>query len=61
MPVDTAQIKDHGGLKKAMSHTYETTQEHQFVMRRDIQSYYASIRFDVLMRIVESYVTHPIF
>jgi hypothetical protein len=29
-------------------------------MRSDVQGYYASICFDVLMRIIGSYVTHPI-
>ena len=29
-------------------------------MRSDVQGYYASICFDVLMEIIESYVTHPI-
>lgn len=28
-------------------------------MRSDIKSYYDSIRFDVLMGIIESYVKHP--
>jgi RNA-directed DNA polymerase len=60
LPKSCYHVKGHGGLKKAVSHTYEAIQEHRFVMRSDIQSYYASIRFDTLMEIVETYIDHPI-
>jgi RNA-directed DNA polymerase len=52
-------IKDRGGLKKAVCHTHAALVEHKYVMRSDIKSYYQSIRFDVLMKIIETYVTHP--
>jgi len=52
--------RGHGGLKKAVTHTYDALQKHQYVMRSDIKSYYDSIRFDVLMEIIESYIKHPI-
>jgi RNA-directed DNA polymerase len=60
IPKSCYHIKGHGGLKKAVSHTYDALAQHQFVMRSDIKSYYDSIRFDILMGIIESYVTHPI-
>jgi hypothetical protein len=60
IPHSCYHIKDHGGLKKAVAQTYEAIPHHHYVMRSDIKGYYDSIRFDVLMEIIESYVTHPI-
>ncbi len=60
IPKSCYHIKDRGGLKKAVTHTHAALSEHKYVMRSDIKSYYASIRFDVLMGIVETYVDHPI-
>jgi hypothetical protein len=60
IPKSCCHIKNHGGLKKAVRQTYEALPEYQYVMRSDVQGYYASICFDVLIEIIESYVTHPI-
>lgn len=60
IPKSCYHVKDRGGLKKAVNHTYTALPEHQYVMRSDIKSYYQSIRFDVLMGIVEQYISHPI-
>jgi hypothetical protein len=60
IPKSCYHVKGHGGLKKAVSDTHAALSEHQYVMRSDIQGYYDSIRFDVLMGIIESYVKHPI-
>jgi len=60
IPQSCYHTRGHGGLKKAVSHTHTALSEHRYVYRGDIKSYYESIRFDVLMRIIESYVQHPI-
>ncbi len=60
MPKSCYHVKDHGGLKRAVNHTHAALSEHHYVMRSDIKSYYQSIRFDVLMKIIETHVTHPI-
>jgi hypothetical protein len=60
IPKSCCHVKHHGGLKKAVRQTYEALPEYHYVMRSDVQGYYASICFDVLMRIIESYITHPI-
>lgn len=60
LPKYCYQLKGHGGLKKAVTHTYEEIPKHHYVMRSDIQGYYESIRFDALMEIIESYIQHPI-
>lgn len=60
IPKSCYHIKDRGGLKKAVCHTHAALSNNTYVMRSDIKSYYQSIRFDVLMGIVETYVTHPI-
>jgi RNA-directed DNA polymerase len=60
IPMSCYHVKGHGGLKKAVSHTYEAVPEYQYVMRSDIKSYYDSVRFDVLMEIIERYVKHPV-
>ena len=53
-------VKGHGGLKKAVKDTYQATQEHHYVFRSDIKSYYESIRFYHLMEIIREYITDPI-
>jgi hypothetical protein len=60
IPQSCCHVKNHGGLKKAVRQTYEALPEYEYVMRSDVQGYYASICFDVLMGIIKSYVTHPI-
>lgn len=60
LPKPCYHVKDHGGLKKAVSHTHHALSEHCYVMRGDIKNYYESIQFDVLMRIVESHTQHLI-
>ena len=60
IPKSCYHTSGHGGLKKAVSHTHDALHEHHYVMRSDIKGYYESIRFDVLMSIVESYTQHPI-
>jgi RNA-directed DNA polymerase len=60
LPKSCYHIKGHGGLKKAVHHTHDALLNHQFVMRSDIKGYYESIRFDVLMDIIESYIQHPV-
>lgn len=60
IPKSCCHVKNHGGLKKAVRQTYEALPEYQYVMRSDVQGYYASICFEVLMGIIESYVTQPI-
>ena len=60
IPKSCYHVKNHGGLKKGVDHTHKALQNHEFVMRSDIKSYYNSIRFDVLMGIVESTIKHPI-
>ena len=60
IPKSCYHVKDHGGLKRAVSHTHAALPEHQFVMRSDIRGYYDSIQFDVLMGIIETYVDHPV-
>ena len=57
IPKSCYHIKDRGGLKKAVIETYQALPDHQYVMRSDIKGYYASIRFDVLMGIIESYIS----
>ncbi len=60
IPKSCYHVKGHGGLKLGVSHTHAALSEHQYVMRSDIKSYYDSIRFDVLMGIIEYYVNHPV-
>jgi RNA-directed DNA polymerase len=60
IPKSCYHISGHGGLKQAVSQTYQAVSEHRYVMRGDIKGYYESIRFDVLMGIIESYIQHPI-
>lgn len=60
IPQSCCHVKNHGGLKKAVRQTYEALPEYEYVMRSDVQGYYASICFDVLMGIIKSYVTHPV-
>jgi hypothetical protein len=60
IPKSCYHTRGHGGLKKAVSHTHTALSEHRYVMRGDIKSYYESIRFDVLISIIESYTQHPI-
>ena len=60
IPKSCCHVKNHGGLKKALGQTYEALPEYHYVMRSDIQGYYASICFDVLIGIIKSYITHPI-
>jgi hypothetical protein len=60
IPMSCYHIKDHGGLKKAVEHTYTALSEYKYVMRSDIKSYYDSINFNSLMEIIESYIKHPI-
>lgn len=59
IPPSCTHIKGHGGLKRAVAQTYEAIPHHHYVMRSDIKGYYDSIRSDVLMEIIESYVLHP--
>ncbi len=60
IPKSCYHVKGHGGLKKAVAQTYAALPDYQYVMRSDIKSYYDSIRFDVLIEIIESYINHPI-
>ena len=60
LPKSCYHIKEHGGLKKAVHHTHDALSEHLYVLRSDIKGYYQSIRFDVLMGIIESYIQHPV-
>jgi RNA-directed DNA polymerase len=60
IPKSCYHVKGHGGLKKGVADTFEALAEHQYVMRSDIKGYYSSIRFDVLMEIIQSYVKHPV-
>ncbi len=53
-------VKNHGGLKKVVHHTYAALPEYEYVLRSDIKSYYDSINFGVLIEIIEPYVKHPI-
>ena len=53
-------IKGHGGLKKAVHNTHTALPHYHYVLRSDIKSYYASIRFDRLMPIIESYINHHV-
>jgi RNA-directed DNA polymerase len=59
IPKSCYHVSGHGGLKKAVHHTHDALSEHRYVMRSDIKGYYESIRFDVLMEIIESYIQHP--
>ncbi len=60
IPLTCYHVKGHGGLKKAVSNTHAALSKHQYVMRSDVKGYYESIRFEVLMSIIESYVNHPV-
>jgi hypothetical protein len=60
IPKACYHVKGHGGLKKAVHHTYAALPEYEYVMRSDIKSYYDSISFGILIEIIESYVHHPI-
>ena len=60
IPKTCCHVKGHGGLKKAVRETYEALPKYQYVMRSDVQGYYASICHDTLMGIIQSYVTHPV-
>ena len=59
IPKSCYHVKDHGGLKKAVTHTHEALPHYQYVMRSDIKSYYQSIDFNSLMSIIETYIKHP--
>jgi RNA-directed DNA polymerase len=52
--------KGNGGLKKALIYTYNALESHHYFFRSDIKSYYESIRYDTLIRIIETYVKDPI-
>jgi retron-type reverse transcriptase len=60
IPKSCYHVKGHGGLKKAVRHTYAALPDYRHVMRSDIKGYYETIRFDILTEIIESYVDHPI-
>ncbi len=60
LPKSCTHVKGHGGLKKAVKKTYEALSEHTYFFRSDIKQYYESIQFDVLMKIVDHYVKHPL-
>ena len=53
-------VKGHGGLKKAVQNTHAALSEYKYVFRSDIESYYESINFTILIDIIETYVKHPI-
>lgn len=53
-------LKGSGGLKQAVRLTHEAATQHTYVFRTDIQGYYESVRFDVLMDSIAQYVTHPV-
>ncbi len=53
-------IKGSGGLKQAVRLTHEASSKHTYVFRSDIKGYYESLRFDVLMNIISTYVKHPV-
>jgi len=59
LPQSCCHVKGHGGIKKAVKRTYEALPEHTYFFRSDIKQYYESIRFDVLMGIVDHYVKQP--
>jgi hypothetical protein len=60
IPKSCYHTRGHGGLKQAVSQTHQAVSEQRYVMRGDIKGYYDSIRFDVLIGIIESYIQHPI-
>lgn len=60
IPKSCYHIKGHGGLKKAVHQTHAALPEHRYVMRSDIKSYYQSIQLNNLLKIVESYIQHPV-
>lgn len=60
IPVSCYHVKGHGGLKKAVHQTCDAIPGYRYVMRSDIQSYYASVNFGVLLDIIRSYVSHPV-
>jgi hypothetical protein len=60
LPKSCYHVKGHGGLKKAVVHTYEVLPQYKYVMRTDIKGYYDSINFNVVFTIIESYVKHPV-
>jgi hypothetical protein len=60
IPESYYHIRGRGGLKKAATMAYKALPKYQYVMRSDIKSYYDSIDFSVLMKIIESYTTRPI-
>lgn len=53
LPKTCYHIKGSGGLKHAVNLTHAAAQHHTFVFRTDIKGYYESLRFDVLMNIIQ--------
>lgn len=60
IPMTCYHIKGHGGLKKAVADTHAALPDHQFIFLSDVKSFYESTRFDVLMGIIQEYVSHPV-
>jgi hypothetical protein len=49
-------IKGHGGLKQAVCDVYEALPQHQFVLKTDVKSYYASIDHGLLLDRLSRYI-----
>ena len=49
-------LKNHGGAKHAVREVMEHLPQHQFVMRTDVKSYYASIDHHLLLDMLARYV-----
>ena len=49
-------LKGHGGLKRAVCEVYEALPQHQFVLKTDVQSYYASIDHGLLLDRLAKYI-----
>lgn len=60
LPRTCYHVKGHGGLKKAIEQTSAALPHYQFVLRSDIESFYESINFEVLLSILRTYVSHPV-
>jgi RNA-directed DNA polymerase len=53
-------IKDHGGLKAAVTDVKSHFNEFPFFLRSDVKSYYASMDHNILMGLCKEYIADPL-
>lgn len=49
-------LKRHGGAKQTVNSVYRTSQQHEFVFRTDVKSYYESIDHHILLNKLAHYI-----